>query len=200
MPHITDQEKLKRDFTLVLVSVGPKDGAWRAPYLKCPLCGYFVLKGNGYDECTCGNILVDSDMLRVSVCKTPESAVETYDATKKNPPGKKGLDDVRAALSSLVTANDGGFVTFNERTSGKFVQFAMTPEKGLLLDLPAQTLDAGELERANVMFKRLGVQLESSVFNLGLERDVDRATAFTRQIFTEIYRFGPELELIISED
>jgi len=83
MPHITDQIKLKRDYDLSLVSQGPKDGMWRGQYLKCPLCGYFVLKGAGYDECTCGNISVDSDMLRVAVGKTPESEVEVYDAKRK---------------------------------------------------------------------------------------------------------------------
>ncbi len=83
MPHITDQVQLKRDFELRLVSKGPKDGMWRGQYLKCPLCSYFVLKGAGYDECMCGNISVDSDMLRVAVGKTPEFEVEVYDAKRK---------------------------------------------------------------------------------------------------------------------
>jgi hypothetical protein len=82
MPHITDQEKLKRNYRLRLVSIGPKGGMWRGHYLKCPLCGYLVLKGNGYDECTCGNITIDSAWLRVSV-ETPESEVKVYNATKK---------------------------------------------------------------------------------------------------------------------
>ncbi len=84
MPHVTNQEKLRRDFQLTLVSRGPNEGAWRGNYLKCPLCGYFVLKGAGYDECTCGNISIDSDMLRVSVRQTPESEVDVYDATRRS--------------------------------------------------------------------------------------------------------------------
>ena len=83
MPHITDQVKLQRDFELRLISIGPEDGMWRGQYLKCPLCHYFVLKGVGYDECTCGNISVDSDMLRIAIRTTPESDVEVYDAEKK---------------------------------------------------------------------------------------------------------------------
>lgn len=82
MPHITDQTELKRDYDLKLVSNGPINGTWNGHYLKCPLCGYFVLKGAGYDQCSCGNISVDSDMLRVVVDKTPESEVEVYNATK----------------------------------------------------------------------------------------------------------------------
>jgi len=83
MPNITDQETLLRDYTLEFVSKGPKDGMWRCSHLKCPICGYYVLKGAGYDECLCGNISIDSDYLRVTVLKTPESEVETFNAIRK---------------------------------------------------------------------------------------------------------------------
>ena len=83
MPNITDQDKLLRDYDLEFVSKGPLNGAWRAEYLKSPLCDYYVYKGKGYDECLCGNISVDSDMLRVAVLKTPESEIETFKAKKK---------------------------------------------------------------------------------------------------------------------
>ena len=84
MPQITDQEKLLKEYNLVLVSKGPKDGMWRAQYLKCPFCNYYVLKGEGYDECPCGNISMDSDMLRVCVEKCDESEIETYNAVKRD--------------------------------------------------------------------------------------------------------------------
>lgn len=84
MPSITDQEKLLRDFELESVSKGPKDGMWSCHYLKCPLCGHYVLKGSGYDECTCGNISIDSDMLRVTVQKSKEIDIETFNAVKKD--------------------------------------------------------------------------------------------------------------------
>jgi hypothetical protein len=63
MPQITNQEKLSKDYELIFIAKGPKDNGWVGHYLKCPLCGYFVLKDKGYDECTCGNISIDSDML-----------------------------------------------------------------------------------------------------------------------------------------
>jgi hypothetical protein len=72
---------------LEFVSKGPIEGMWRGEYLKCPICNYYVLKGKGYDECTCGNISVDSDMLRVAIVKSPESLIEVYNAKKK--PNKK---------------------------------------------------------------------------------------------------------------
>lgn len=86
MPQITDQDRLIRENVLVFVSKGPIGGMWRCNYLKCPLCRYYVLKGSGYDECRCGNIQVDSDMLRVAVRSTLESEIETFNARKKAQP------------------------------------------------------------------------------------------------------------------
>lgn len=82
MPSITDQEKLLQDYVLKLVAKGPSWRGWIGEYLKCPLCGYFVHKGPGYDQCKCGNIRIDSDMFRVSV-QTPEAEVEQYKAVKR---------------------------------------------------------------------------------------------------------------------
>lgn len=83
MPQVTDQIRLLRDYDLVFVSKGSVDGMWRCHYLKCPKCTYYVFKGAGYDECLCGNISIDSDMLRVTISETPESEIETYNAYKK---------------------------------------------------------------------------------------------------------------------
>ena len=107
MPHVTNQERLKRDYQLRLVSKGPKEGAWRGHYLKCPLCGYLVLKGTGYDECTCGNISIDSDMLRVSVRQTPESEVEVYDAIKRSDKKSRGYPLVQRTRDSRVSLQSG---------------------------------------------------------------------------------------------
>jgi hypothetical protein len=83
MPSITDQEKLLRDFVLEFVSKGPTARGWEGAYLKCPLCGYYVLKGRGYDKCRCGNITIDSDMLRVHIGNSLESDVETFNAKRR---------------------------------------------------------------------------------------------------------------------
>ncbi len=83
MPSMTDQEKLQRDYILEFVSKGPTEKGWEGHYLKCPICGYYLKKGKGYDICTCGNISIDSDMLRVTVQETSEKDVETYYAIRK---------------------------------------------------------------------------------------------------------------------
>jgi hypothetical protein len=82
MPRIK-QEKLLRDYVLQFVIKGPTKQGWIAHYLKCPVCGYYVYKGPGYDKCPCGNISIDSDMLRVSVRNTPEAEVEQYNEVKR---------------------------------------------------------------------------------------------------------------------
>jgi hypothetical protein len=83
VPQITNQEQLIHKNELVFVSRGPLDGMWRCHYLKCPQCGYLVLKGGGYDECRCGTIRIDSDMLRVIVSGVPESEIECFDAIQR---------------------------------------------------------------------------------------------------------------------
>ncbi len=80
MPQATDQERLLREYELDFVSKGPLDGMWRCQYLKCPECGYYVEKGANFDECTCGNIAIDSDYLRVIVKRSAESEIETFNA------------------------------------------------------------------------------------------------------------------------
>lgn len=80
MPQITNQERLLRQYELLFVARGPVDGMWQCHYLKCPECSYYVYKGPGYDECPCGNISIDSDMLRVSVDISKESDIETFNS------------------------------------------------------------------------------------------------------------------------
>jgi hypothetical protein len=83
MPQITNQDRLLRENSMVFVSKGPLDGMWRCQYLKCPRCGYYVLKGIGYDECPCGNIVIDSDTLRAFI-DSPEPDVECFNAIPRN--------------------------------------------------------------------------------------------------------------------
>ncbi len=80
---IIKQEKLLRDYDLQFVAKGPTEKGWVAHYLKCPLCGYYVYKGRGYDKCPCGNISIDSDMLIVSVRYSPQSEVEQYNEVRR---------------------------------------------------------------------------------------------------------------------
>lgn len=89
MGQNTDQDRLLRENLLELVSVGPVGDLWHGEYLKCPICGYLVSKGNGYDECLCGNIDIDADYFRVSIRDSQHSEIECYDAVPKKPKAKR---------------------------------------------------------------------------------------------------------------
>ena len=71
---------LRQLFTLELLSHGPTQAGWEGDYLLCPECNTFVLKGGGNRSCECGNLFIDSDMLRVSVVNGLESSISTYRA------------------------------------------------------------------------------------------------------------------------
>ena len=50
---------------------------------------------------------------------------------------------IEAALQALLQRNnEDAFVIFEDKATGKFVQFAGSAEQPLLLDLPLQALDA----------------------------------------------------------
>ena len=62
---------------LVCIGSGPIDGAWRAPYLKCPACGDLVEK-SGFERCRCGAVSIDGDACRVIVRGVAEADVGQY--------------------------------------------------------------------------------------------------------------------------
>ena len=78
----TDQKKLLEKYELEFVSQGPTERGWIGHYYLCPICGYYVDKTK-YDECDCGNISIDVDYCRITVLKTKESEVKTYNVKDK---------------------------------------------------------------------------------------------------------------------
>ena len=76
-----DQKYLLENYFLKLVNIGSENG-WKGTHILCPRCGYYVFKGNGYDKCPCGNITIDSEMLRVSVKNDEEIGIEQFEAIK----------------------------------------------------------------------------------------------------------------------
>jgi len=106
------------------------------------------------------------------------------------------------------------FVVIEEPRSGKFVQFAGSREAPLLLDLPGQTLDPSEMDRARVLFHKLGVEgpeewdvhdpLTGKVagkqvgFQMKLGRDPRRAADIASRVFQEVYCFSADIKLHVS--
>jgi hypothetical protein len=123
---------------------------------------------------------------------------------------------IKEALSSLLTRNnDDAFVIIEDEAKNKFVQFAGNSTQDLLLDLPSQTLNEHELERAKLLFKKYDVYFEKwdvydepggkvsgqqYGFSMNLGDDVDKAAHITISIFTEVYKFPPEFKMNIEEN
>jgi hypothetical protein len=132
----------------------------------------------------------------------------------EKPPHENGKR-VRAALTALLHRENGSFVIFEEKKSGKFVQFAGSKRDDLNLDLPAQTLDRREDQRAEVFFKGLGVRPEEydvfdgpggkiagrqRSFQKAFGRDVEAAATVVMQVFERVYQFPTDFELAIKEE
>ena len=82
-PALATETELRATFLLEFVAHGPTAQSWEGDYLKCPECLTFVHKGGDNHRCPCGNVCIDSDMLRVIVTNGPESTIETYRASPK---------------------------------------------------------------------------------------------------------------------
>jgi len=85
MPQITDQYKLLKEYELTLISQG-STGGWAGDYLQCPICSYYVFRGDGYDACPCENIMIDSDYCRVTVKDSAECDIKCFSAVQKRLP------------------------------------------------------------------------------------------------------------------
>jgi hypothetical protein len=118
------------------------------------------------------------------------------------------------ALQSLIQSEDEqAFVIFEEKRTGKFVQFAGSIHQELFLDLPFETLDEDQVQRAESYFGELGVRQEESdlldgpeghkvgrqrSFQMTLGRDAEVATNITEQVFARVYRVRKDFELIVK--
>lgn len=127
------------------------------------------------------------------------------------------IERIKTALRALLNrSNDDAFVIFEEKASGKYVQFAGSLDQPLLLDLPLQALTAEEQRRASVLFNELATgdatqadlydQREGQVvgqqvsYQLVFDRDAERAADVTSRIFDEIYHLPAEFDLTVTEN
>jgi tetratricopeptide (TPR) repeat protein len=128
------------------------------------------------------------------------------------------LSRITKALSALLQRdNADAFIIFEEKETGKFIQFAGSKNEDLLLDLPSQTLSREEMARAKVLFEELGssgpekhamytdksleviARIQTS-FNMNFGRDFRRAAEVTLAVFERVYRFPAEFQLILKEN
>jgi len=117
------------------------------------------------------------------------------------------------ALSHLLAGPDGTFVIIEEPKSGKFVEFAFTNEKAVIFDLPSISLSTKEVARAKAIFDKwgyaspethrlqgypgsFGVQ-EITIFNVGLGKDIGRATELAVTFFEKVYKLRNGAKLVV---
>lgn len=123
---------------------------------------------------------------------------------------------IRIALEALLRRDNGdAFVIFEEKRTGKFVQFCGSARDDLFLDLPSQTLDQAQSLRADDYFAELGVRAEEydmldgpggkvvgrqRSFQKKLGRDVETAATIAERIFERVYQFPADFDLIVKEN
>ena len=130
--------------------------------------------------------------------------------------GFNRLTITRALAALLERRYKRAFVVFEERLSGKFVQFVGSREGTMLLDLPRRILDEAETARAKQLFDDLGVDNPVEVdlidprtekvvdkrltFQMALGKDVKLAADVAVRIFTQVYGFPGNFELIVAKN
>ncbi len=105
---------------------------------------------------------------------------------------------IAAAIQKTLSGPQGGFVIFEEKSTGKFVQFAGSSQEPLILDLPWQTLSEDEKVRARTVLAPHGGTEGEHGFQLNLDRDADRAAQITMEVFRDVYQIAEPLELKTS--
>jgi hypothetical protein len=123
---------------------------------------------------------------------------------------------IESALVALLNRhNEDAFVIFEEKATGKFVQFAGSSQEDLLLDLPSQTLDRAEMARAITYFLEVGIEADvydvfdrpgatvvgqQCSFQHSFGRDARTAAEIASAVFLRVYRFPVDFDLVITEN
>jgi hypothetical protein len=122
---------------------------------------------------------------------------------------------VEALERLLRRHNRDAYVVFENRGTGKFVQFACGPRHTLVLDLPHGALTEEELSRAADLFQSPGVSarednqakkpwwrrlFETRTFQIDLGTDPERVADLVLGVFERVYRAEERLDLDIEEN
>jgi hypothetical protein len=181
--------------------------------LNCPRCGAIL-------QVTAFTSLLTCDYCKSTIRLSPNQPNEQ--SSKKNnfqivlpiPEESPWYKDISDALTRLLKSDkSSSFVIFYKRKIEKCVQFGYP----LILDLPFNLLNAGEIERATAFFLNLGVskpEVEDLYSTLSLERvvskrtfykydfgqDVKLATQITLAIFQQVYQYPINFDLDYDEE
>ena len=124
---------------------------------------------------------------------------------------------IEAALQALLQpTNEDAFVIFEDRATGKFVQFTGSAEEPLLLDLPLQALDTAERQRAQDLFRTFSLPGATAAdlydkpggtivgqqvsYQLECGKDCTHAAETAMRIFEVVYGLPSAFDLIVEEN
>lgn len=109
--------------------------------------------------------------------------------------------DFKPALERLIEQpSPGAFLIFTEVETGRFVQFAQSPEQGIQFDFPVDPLTESEISRASQYLIQLGAEFKSwqvgpdnmQAFSKFLQHDVDAAALFATTVFEKVLGLSPD--------
>ncbi len=114
-----------------------------------------------------------------------------------------GKEQIIVSLDKMLKrSNDDAFVIFIEKKTQKFVQFRGNDRESLMLNLPEQTLDNHELEKAKTLFKQYRVKLGKNPgipvgpdagidrsFDMEIGKDTKKGADIAMEVFREVYGF-----------
>ena len=123
-------------------------------------------------------------------------------------------EDINQAVDELVRKEgDGWFMIIEDSRTRKFVQFVWGATEGLTFDLPSQTLNQVELERAKKVLANYDIVLETwelydrpngkvvgeqSGFNKDISNSPELAKKIALDVFLEIYKVDPNTNLGVT--
>lgn len=111
---------------------------------------------------------------------------------------KETIKETLRQLKAGQTPED--FVIFEDKDSGKFVQFT----DAILVDLPVANADEMAILRAEIIFKNAGLPFTQSnqgkfvTFDMDFGDDIDAAADFALTLFREFYNLPERFELEIK--
>lgn len=139
----------------------------------------------------------------------PSTTVDLSDPS----PAQDKPKAIAAALEQIGAAPGGrGAVVLSDAASGKFVQIAVD-HGALTVDLPTQSLDEAEQQRAAELFARYGETRKQyelldrpggtavatqSTFQVELGADVAHAVQVSLDVFGEVYRLPSDFRLLVE--
>lgn len=106
---------------------------------------------------------------------------------------------IEAALSALRARPRGAGVVLEDRRSRRSVRIVGSREEPLVLELPADHLDAGEAERARRLLAELGVSAPAPATRVTLGADVARGAELALRVMHEVYGLPAGFDLGVDE-